>query len=256
MCSYWGVRLILHGLLTWQIDVFVTPFLCAWVCVCGPTETQKGYTHDWLHNSTPWVGSHLRGQQGSWVCVLIHPFLISPFPLLSPFHVSFCLMQTLLWASYIVRKCPWAQEGGRQEGHRRRWKLCHPTGWMFGSVCDKNGRMRSFDACLHEFLPHSFTHVHAYGPFYSCMEHVHLCMLETLMWFLPYKLNTKPKHTNLGHHQAVFAVAEWTFDRSKLGSNIEEGMTLNPNGDYCLTPGDEWGHNLVHAYVWSSSQSY
>ena len=75
---FWHVSVcfIRHGSLIWHVSLF----LC--VDVCGPTETQRSYTHDWLHNSTPWVGSHPRGQKGSWVCTHSP---IPQFTLLPPF---------------------------------------------------------------------------------------------------------------------------------------------------------------------------
>lgn len=155
MCSFCQVNvcLILHGLLIWQIDVFLTPFLCRGD-VCGPAETQRGYTHDWLHNSTPRVESHPRGQKGSWVCTHspIHP---------SPSFLSFFISRFLSNAAITVcflhyKEMSWGGERRKEEedtggGHRRRWQFSRSavahTG-QDGSVCMTNGKIRSLSVCL------------------------------------------------------------------------------------------------------------
>lgn len=152
-----NVCLILHGLLIWQIDVFVAPFLCRGR-VCGPTETQRGYTHGCLHNFTPWVESHPRGQKGSWVCTHSAIPLVTPLPLSLLLHLSFCLMQPLLCASYIVRKCPEGErEGGR--GHRRRWQFSFGAHGQDGSLWEMNGGNKE-PLCMSVFICLClFTHV-------------------------------------------------------------------------------------------------
>lgn len=131
ICSHSSVCLILHGLLIWQIDVLVTPFLCVWACVCFPqrhgevTHTSDSITRLPGLGVTPEVKKDLE-------CALIQLFLSSPFSLLSLLlYLSLYLAQTLLCALYIVRKFPWAE---REGGHRRRWLLCLSAlphnGWM------------------------------------------------------------------------------------------------------------------------------
>lgn len=116
----WKLKLkvsISSRMFIWRIIVPLIPFLYA--CVCGPSETLGGYTHEWFHNLTPPGWKSPDRSKRDLHCA--HSFTHPPPP-----HLLLLLMQTFLCVSCFVRKCPSAQRPRRRRrrAHRGRWQLC------------------------------------------------------------------------------------------------------------------------------------
>lgn len=163
------------------------------VGVCGPTETQGGYTHRWLHNSTPWVGNHPRGQKGSWECALIHPFL----------HCFSSFFLTLYNADIIMCLLHCKEMSLGAEGKE-------VTGGVGSSVlehCCTTGQMTQMELSV-QIFNHLFTH--------TVYIHAWITCTHVRMFSFPFScsvfLKTSLLNWNIKNDQLLQLSQHWTTE--------------------------------------------